>query len=1038
MDNKSWLWRKKSSEKTIVATNKFGNYARGINEETKMLPAMNEVVPPRAVRNLNEKLASVILECQAKDDLKTKNESLTQEASTGQEKAEAEAVTLRKQLDEAQRQVAAANEKLTLSDASLKQCMQQLCSLREEQEQKIHNAVMKASNEFEKAQKNLEEKLIETSKRLANVAVENTNLSNALIVKEKLVEELHRRSSQTVAEFNALMSRLDSAEKENAFLKYEFHMLEKELEVRTEELEYNRRSAEAIRRQHLESVRKVTKLEAECQRLKVLMRKRLSGPAAIAKMKSEVEMLGREPMELSRKPNPVRDLLLKDTVAERTFDIPAKNINFLIEQLRGMEEENKSLKETVTKKNAELQSSRVMFSRTASRLSQVEAQVMELSGGQKSMELVKYSPLYKEVQSPTAASYNGSEDRASSSGSWANALISELENFREEKLKSPLERKAIEDLDMRLMDDFVEMEKLAIISVQAPSGNENHPLLTGKELVSVEQCPSGSAAKQDSHSVDADDSSFDWLQEVLNAILKQQRISKQSLSELVEDIKIALGLISHPNDLGADATEFSRHSVPSDIKSPRTSFILDPSNGSSIIDIFSKETSRQTNQSSLSKPIRKIMELIEGINLKQLATNDYTEIRSKADQNSLLTTPPENYFSCIFQWKSSELDNILQRFIRTCDCLLSGKASLENFAEELHSTLDWIVSNHLAVSDHDSTSRAGIKRDVCWKESQAENGVRVPVVCPLAELDAVPIASSHGLQDQEKGLKDELNKMELAKEGKEPSLQALMIQDRESLQRIESLQQEVEMLKESKGMLEEQMENQKSINEDLDTQLTVAKAKLNEVLQKFSCLEVELEDKVNCCEELEATCLELQLELESGAKMETQNRDMNEEGKQPQNGWEITAASVKLAECQETILNLGKQLKALASPREAALFDRVFNTTSSTTTGPKIRNFHKRFSLRDQMIAEDRSKAIILRSPAENTQKPTSDNFDNSNALVCAPGSNFGSNHRVGDTPVGTLAIVPAKKHGGFGFIRKIIMRRKKASSKKARSTVKL
>ncbi|KAJ4836349.1 hypothetical protein Tsubulata_007315 [Turnera subulata] len=94
--------------------------------------------------------------------------------------------------------------------------------------------------------------------------------------------------------------------------------------------------------------------------------------------------------------------------------------------------------------------------------------------------------------------------------------------------------------------------------------------------------------------------------------------------------------------------------------------------------------------------------------------------------------------------------------------------------------------------------------------------------------------------------------------------------------------------------------------------------------------------------------------------------------------------------------------------------------------------------LSGEMIAEDRSKAIILRSPAENTQKPTPDNFDNSNALVCAPGSNFGSNHRVGDTPVGTLAIVPAKKHGGFGFIRKIIMRKKKASSKKARSVTDL
>ncbi|KAF2294748.1 hypothetical protein GH714_015991 [Hevea brasiliensis] len=88
---------------------------------------------------------------------------------------------------------------------------------------------------------------------------------------------------------------------------------------------------------------------------------------------------------------------------------------------------------------------------------------------------------------------------------------------------------------------------------------------------------------------------------------------------------------------------------------------------------------------------------------------------------------------------------------------------------------------------------------------------------------------------------------------------------------------ELEATRESKGMIEDQMENQKTINEDFDTQLTVAKAKLNEVLQKFTSLEVELEEKSNCCEELEATCLELQLQLESVAKKESLNYSINED-----------------------------------------------------------------------------------------------------------------------------------------------------------------
>ncbi|KAH8519678.1 hypothetical protein H0E87_001199 [Populus deltoides] len=893
MDNKTWFWRKRSSEKTIVATNKFGISVKGIDEETQNIPTGNGVGPVRAVRNLNEKLASVLLDCH----VVTENEKSVPRATAGQEKEEAEVDCVKKELDGDPKKGLAANEKLSHSDAALKKCMQQLNSFREEQEQKIHDAVMEATSEFEKAQKTLEVKLMETSKRLTNLAIENTNLSNALLLKEKLVEELHKRASQTVAEFNTLMARLDNTEKENAFLKYEFHMLQKELEVRNEELEYNRRSADASRRQHLESTRKVTKLEAECQRLRTLMRKRLPGPAAFSKMKSEVEMLGRDQMEF-RKPNLTRDLVVRDPIMGNFPETPVKNVDFLIDQLLGKEEENKALREMMSRKNAELQSSRIMFSRTASRLSQVEAQLIELSGDQRSLELAKHSPSSRQIHSPTAGS---------DTGSLANALIAELEHFRDRKLKSPSECKDIEVLDMSLMDDFVEMEKLAIVSTQTPSAGGNRSFSAGKELVPMEQDHSGySDKKQEIHSKqDSTEKSFDWLQVVLNAIFKQQRISKRSLTELLEDIKIALGYINHPNASEPDAAALSRHPLECDIggyitwKSPNESSIANSLNETSSIDTPVKETSKQHDQSNLSN-----------------------------------------------------------------------------------------------------------------------------------------------LQEENERLKNELDNMEPRLQSATDKTETLMVKLRESEQSVERLQAEVEILKESKGMVEDQIENQKSINEDLDTQLTVTKAKLNEVFQKFSSLEVELEDRSNCCEELEATCLELQLQLESAAR-ETLSCGINKEGRHPQDGWEIKAASVKLAECQETILNLGKQLKALASPREAALFDKVFTTTGATTTANNIRNLNKRFSLRDQMLAEDRSKEIILRSPTEDAQKSSLDHSDNGNglispnALVCAPEAYIGPEHKAGDAAVEALAIVPSKKQG-FGLLRRLLMRRKKGASKKSRSLVKV
>ncbi|XP_002518728.2 filament-like plant protein 7 [Ricinus communis] len=1047
MDNKSWLWKKKSSEKTIIATNKFGISVKGINEE---LPLGNEVGVARPVRNLNEKLASVLLDSHAKDDLVLKQENSVQEENTGQEKMEMQVVSLKKELDEAIKQGVAANEKLTISEAALKQCMQQLRSVHQEEEQRRHDAFMKASRESEKAQKQLEEKLREMSKRLADLAIENTNLSKALVLKEKLVEELHKHASQTAAEFNALMARLDSTEKENAFLKYEFHMLEKELEVRSEELEYTRRSAEVSHRQHLESIRKITKLEAECQRLQILVRKKLPGPAALAKMKNELEMLGRDSLESRRKANLTRDLVLRDTPLEKSPVIPIKNINFLIEQLQDTEEENKTLKDILTKKNAELRSARIMYSHTASKLSQVESQLVVISKGQKAMDMVNSaSPLSKELY-PLSGFDTGSDDGVSSSGSWANPITSELEHFRDAKLKSLPECKSIEVSDISLMDDFVEMEKLALVSAQAPSGGCNHHLSAGKELVPVVQSHFDCSDKQEIHSKDiATDKSFDWLQEVLNTIFKQQRISKRSLIELLEDIKIALGYVNHPSALEADTTAISRHPVESDIrsyitwKSPNISSVVESVNEASSVDTLKEETSKQHSQSNMSKSICKIIQLIEGIDPTPLVCNSAKVDVSKGKESLSPLGARADYFVHVFQWRSFELKNVLERFLHTCSAMLNGKVDPESFAEEVSCALDWILNNCISPKDS-SSKRDKIKRHFSQNESQSESEAGGYLNHPQVEEKSLclPIIASSddqkicNLQDENKRLNDKLKNMECRLQSATDEIETLKMQYPESEQSIKSLQLELETTKESKRMLEDQIEHQNSINEDLDTQLTVAKAKLNEVLQQFSALEVELEEKCNCCEELEATCLELQLQLESVAKKDSLNYSVNQEGPQHQNGSEITAASLKLAECQETILNLGKQLKALATPREAALFDKVFNSTSSTTTATVNKNLNRRFSLRDQMKAEDSAKAIILKSPTKDSENPS----NNSNAqgtpnvLVRTPEAKDDPKQKAGNTLVGgALAIVPVKKQGGVGFLRRLLMRRKKGSSKKSR-----
>ncbi|KAL2940903.1 Filament-like plant protein 5 [Bienertia sinuspersici] len=93
----------------------------------------------------------------------------------------------------------------------------------------------KMTVDFEKEKKKLEGKLAEANKTVKNLSAENGNLMKALLCKEKLVQYLDKEKVELEAELSMLMSRLDSVEKESTFLKYEFQVMEKELEVRNGE-----------------------------------------------------------------------------------------------------------------------------------------------------------------------------------------------------------------------------------------------------------------------------------------------------------------------------------------------------------------------------------------------------------------------------------------------------------------------------------------------------------------------------------------------------------------------------------------------------------------------------------------------------------------------------------------------------------------------------------------------------------------------------------------------------------------------------------
>lgn len=173
---------------------------------------------------------------------------------------------------------------------------------------------------------------------------------------------------------------------------------------------------------------------------------------------------------------------------------------------------------------------------------------------------------------------------------------------------------------------------------------------------------------------------------------------------------------------------------------------------------------------------------------------------------------------------------------------------------------------------------------------------------------------------------------------------------------------------------------------------------------------------------------------------------------------EISAASEKLAECQETILHLGKQLKALASPRDAVLFDKVVSSHATSKT-------NRRPLLLEQMQAEDDAKFEELKSPktkeviCTEPQKPSSTSFVNPNAGLLY-GSKILANGKTDTTladiiqqsptmssrgfnsvnesfrqksknDAGALVVIPKRQKGGASFLRKLLSKRKRESKKK-------
>ncbi|XP_010531251.1 PREDICTED: filament-like plant protein 7 [Tarenaya hassleriana] len=877
MDQKAWPWKKKSAEKTIAESDKSNSISsKGNVEEIEKLVA-DKTDLEKNLKTLTDKLMSVMAECTAKDVLIKKQENEAQETLAGWEKAKAEAASLRRKLDDALNDKKKSEERTSHLDAGLKECMLQLRSVREEQQRTMHD----------------------------------------VLAKNKLVEDLNRERDRVLADLNALTSRLESKEKENTSLKYEVRVLEKELEIRNEEREFSRRTAEASHKLHLENVKKITKLETECQRLRILVRKRLPGPAALSKMRSEVEMSGRDSLETRRRFN--------------GSPIDSERINNLTEQLCLMEEENRTLREALSKKINELQFSRNVYSRTACRLLEFESRLEESSKGTNT-EPGRSSNASHDVSLASVSEFD-SDDKVSCADSMASALLSELENLKSKKQKgSSILRKSPEASEMKLMDDFAEMEKLAMV-------------------VSVDNPPTRTF----------DSTLPRWLQ----TVLEHKHVSRRNTDEILEDIRKAL------NHLGSDTNAATRTEMESQVSSQQTA--------SSIVEEKpSEETGKDASfggkchqdlHNDLSKSISKVIKIIEGVSLDSPAPE--------------ISESQPGYTVRVLQWKTSELRLLLQRFLHTCHDLLSRKADINSFAEELSSALDWIVNHCFSLQDV-SSMREEIKKKFDWDGSESESEAEVGTFSRVSEA----VKHEDSTEKDLKGIAD--HKLQ------------------ESDKSIKNLQKELETLRNSMAEIEGGAENYRTVAD-----FKAANTKPQHLMDDMSA-------------------------PDSLSEKEVPSDELKVDGKQAiRTEREIIAASERLAECQETILNLGKQLRALSDSKEVApLSDQVVSEPTSLSTSsqppretkPEKRLINQRSSLKDQMKADD--DADTEQSKGQKYPVDKNGTFVYNETIealehILLPDKGKGSERS-------SYAIVPQKKGGGVKSLwKKLLWRKKKSNSKK-------
>ncbi|KAL2652807.1 hypothetical protein R1flu_020935 [Riccia fluitans] len=918
------------------------------------------------LKNLNDKLTLAITEITAKDSLVKQHAKVAEEAVTGWEKAEAEAATLKQQLDLTLQQKLATEDRVSHLDGALKECMKQLRHVREEQEQRIHETMVKKTREYDKLRQEMEAKLADYSQHLQEARAEALEsrgearaVSNVLQEKTKALSDMSEAKARAEAEVKVLQVRLESLEKENGSLKYELHVLNKELEIRNDEREYERKATENASKQHLENVKKIAKLEAECQRLRILVRKKLPGPAALAQMKQEVDALGgskdyegKRRRSLGRS-NTSRD---SDSGVDSLYDPFQESTNreaeVLAERLVAMDDELKLVKEALAKREVELQAARLMCAKTATKLSHAEEQLeIARSAGGKGNTNTRSSS-HKKEGSHSLGFKDGSEN---STEAWeaASALIAELDQFKKSSDKQSTSTK------LDLMDDFAEMERLAMAS--ETENSEKKPEVDSKETkensihesdeyikkltlkereleaanrLCLELKQKLSTAEKHLASVQsrnaANETAIISLQDKLDK-LSENHQRDEGINKALEDLVEAQSM-SMRNGAADESALFdevgsynggraSNGGKGSTIS--RTSSEVGYGANDDVASVLSDaESKASTMGSDLLTTVRRVVRAVEVL---AQATGSEHEISNKSrNSTSLDRSVQDHEVHPFIHWKNVELDGNMQGLILKSNKLLQGKADMVDFLGELTAVLNFLVNvctrnvdqlvERIQCQADGVTSRD--KDDEEFKKVRSEKAA-------LESHMRAEMSRLIALEAELENTKKEKGELQLSLDAANQKLDAAVSQLREA----EKLTSEVNG---SHEHIESELRELATSKAELEQEVTM-------LHKKVASLEGELQIERRRYQGVVAKDHDYQQQLHSDSSAGSISRDgewrhqsVDESELRLRKEREISSAAEKLAECQRSILDLGKQLKALSSsPRDSTDASYESDTASS-------------------------------------------------------------------------------------------------------------